>query len=490
MRSIHEHLNLGLREIERRVGPAFAEQLRQRVEAASTAYDEPVALQHLRNLVLACAFEQGPQDLREVLERSGARAPIRLRPVVQSFDAALIEHFEDAVTARLEPEPTARRCLLVIAEVTRNSTGPHMRQVCAYATVLAMRPTIEAVRVLITQELGPEGPRVTDGAVDAGRIAELDAEARFLGTSETAAKIEFVVVARNELVWPCMAAFDAALAFRPDVLLAFQGIFQSRALPPVLARYVPTIAVQSNANNPEPDYCDLVLAQGHHTDFSDKPHPDKWRDHPIPVLPLPKTSLMDVAELGPPNRVRIATALGNGRLDRLLMADDGILLDRIIAFLQLHREAVWLLIGLADPSRLASEIAARSPDLTDRLRPLPRMPDLRAIYEHCRIYMHLPGEAGGGMAAAMAVAEGLAVVVPNYADAANFIPTDTLYKSEVQGFQRLVVLLKNERFCADIAARQRDYMEHHNSYKHASETLAELLPLSFEAFQRRQGSAV
>jgi hypothetical protein len=65
------------------------------------------------------------------------------------------------------------------------------------------------------------------------------------------------------------------------------------------------------------------------------------------------------------------------------------------------------------------------------------VPDLRAIYEHCHIYMHLPAMAGGGMGMAMAIAEGIPVLAKHGTDAANFIDEDLLYRDSAEAWERV-----------------------------------------------------
>lgn len=480
-----ERIKLFLTVLSRALEPQVAKLLSERLAGTAAGHGWPAALQHLRNVVLACSFDQGPSDLGELLEAHGSRHWL-LRLVVTILDDILITYFHHL--PRGSPDPSARRCLVVAADMPKHSTGPHMRFTCSHAVALATIEPIESVQVLITQELGPEGPRVTDGAVSMDRISDWQAEILFLGGPAVAAKVSFATPERSGPVWSYEDSLAIAQQFRPDLVVAILGIYGSHVLPHVLESIAPIIGIQTNVNVPEPGVCDLVLAHGRTDNFADKPRPEKWRSHVVPVIPLSKTSKISPDELGPVSSFRVASALSFGRLERGLLADDAAVLDRVIRFLDDHPRAVWLMLGTEDLEGMALAVEARRQgELQERLRFMPWAPDLRAVYEHCHAYLHPQRDTGGGMAIAMAVAEGLPVIAPHNSDAANFLPPTTLSTTVDDAFGRLARFADDETYRRRTAESQRAAMETHNSLDQAGVALRRLFDPAYSSYQIRSG---
>ena len=250
------------------------------------------------------------------------------------------------------------------------------------------------------------------------------------------------------------------------------------------------VAVQMNQINAEPPYSDLVLAHGHSPDFSDKPTPAKWRAHSVPLIPFPKESSIDPSQLGPPSPLRVVTVLTLGRLEKGLMREDAAGLKFVISFLEDYPQAVWLMVAIEDPEAFAGVIAPHlPPGVAERVRLLPVMPDLRAIYEHCHIYMHLPFLGGGNMGIAMAIAEGIPAVAREGTDGANTLFPDQVYRNPREAAHILRRLAADPDFRLQRVKRQQRKIERDHSVKAASIAFHTFLAVALANFETRRSRA-
>jgi hypothetical protein len=410
-------------------GSLAREQFQRAVDDVA-GYGEAVAAQHLRNKLLAFA---GKRDRTHPHSTTWPR----IAKIVKQLDGALGAYFEP----RLLPwrgGGERRRVLLLLDHLPpAGREWSQTRWICTYAAALARNPDVEAVRLLATQETAPEGPVGVSTELTWDHVMGWRDELEQIAGGP-APNVDLVTTDRLGPVRPYEDALRLATDFRPDIVLAYLGMFQSRLLPALLRPHAAICAVQLNRNHREPPYADLVLAHSLVTDFSDKPTPDKWRAHAIPLAPFPKQQTLDPLRLGPVSPMRVVTVLSRGRLEKSLMADDAAGLTLVVTFLEEFLDAVWLLVAIEDPAAFGARIAPLVPAaVAGRLRLLPVMPDLRAVYEHCHLYMHLPGMEGGGMGMAMAVAEGLPVIAAKGTDAANFLPPDHAYPQALSAAKML-----------------------------------------------------
>jgi hypothetical protein len=455
-------------------------------DASQSAQDDVLALQHLRNKLVAYLFVKGFPHQPQV----------GFKPRMRWAIGELVDRLESDLLGLFErPDPVEpgggdkRRVLLLVDHLpARDRMFSHTRQICTYAAALALDPDVEAILVLVTQETAPENPFHAVCELgpehEAGWRAEVEAVA-----GGPAPKIRFETVGRVGPVRPYRASVARALAFDPDVVFAFQGLFRSRLLPVIMQPRAAVVAVQMTEFNPEPPFADLVLAHGHSVDFSDRPTPSKWRNHAVPIIPFPKERSIDAGELGPASPLRVVTVLTLGRLEKGLMQDDAQSLKFVVSFLEDRPQAVWLMVAIEDPGAFAQVIAPYlTPGLAERLRLLPVAPDLRAIYEHCHIYMHLPPLEGGNMGIAMAVAEGLPVLARENTDGANTLLPDQVYSSPDQAARMLRRLADEPELRAQRASRQKLKIERRHSLKAAGVAMRAFLAEALVNFEARRAS--
>ena len=448
-------------------------------------FGDLVAAQHFRNLLLARSNSRSARKMERLpgLNLSAAHRE-GLERIVNDLDAAIAEHLkEEAARYGLRPASDLRRVLLLIGHLPPITwMGAHTRQICSYAAALAMSPDTEALRVVATQESAPENFLFMESEVERNDVAgwrmELDSVA-----GGTCPKVEFVTPDRLGRVRPYEASLKAACEFRPDVVLAFQGNYASRVLPKVLHAYVPIVAVQFNQINPEPSYADLVLAHGLRHSFKDKPTPEIWRDHRIPLVPFAKKLSTSQEDLVPQAQLRLITALSMGRLERTLLLNEAADLRLVISFLERWPDAAWLLVGIAEPEQYRATLDPPLPEsVRDRVRFMRPVPDLRAIYEHCHIYMHLPAMAGGGMGMAMAIAEGIPVLAKHGTDAANFIDEDLLYRDSAEAWERVERWAGDELLRRHVVERQQRRLDRDHSLNAVSHSIRSVIAEALERF--------
>jgi hypothetical protein len=480
-------VSLALESIAELGGPTAQRHFHDTV-AASERHGQAVAAQHLRNLLLAYV---NPQSFRrQPLVGFRPRMRPNLAELVEGIDQALFRHFEAQLSVqRPRAHGGAARILMLVDHLPiRDRMFSHTRQICTYAATLALDPSVEAICILATQETAPENPfhAVAEAlsVQDAGWREELEE----VGEGPVP-KVQFFTPARVGPVRNYQRAIDRILDFDPDMVFSHEGIFRSRLLPSLLRPQVAIVAVQMNQNNPEPPYADLVLAHGDGTDFSHKPTPSKWRAHPVPLIPFPKQLSINARELGPPSPLRVVTVLTLGRLEKGLMKDDAAALKFVISFLEDHVEAVWLMVAVEDPESFAEVIAPYlSPGVVDRLRLLPAVPDLRGIFEHCHIYMHLPPLGGGNMGVAMAIDEGVPVLARKGTDAANSLhPTET-YADETQAARVLSRLAGDAALRSRWVSRQRQRIRQRHSKQALNTAFQTLLPDARANFETRRAA--
>lgn len=473
-----------LESIATLAGADAAAHFRDAVQFAEL-HGEAVAGQHLRNKLLAYLDPQAyPHQPR-----------VGFTPRMRGEVTALVEALEDALLAHFTPPPRepraagGTRVLLLIDHLPpRDRIFSHARQVCTYAAALALDASVEAILVLATRESAPENPFIAFAEMGSGHEASWRAELEGLAGGPVP-KVRFQTPGRAGPVRPYEESVAFALEFDPDVVFCHLGVFGSRLLPRLLGPRAAMIGVQMNQNNPEPPYADLVLAHGYSADFSAKPTPAKWRNHEVPIVPFPKQSAIDAGDLGPDSPLRIVTVLTLGRLEKGLMRNDAAGLRFIVAFLQEHAQAVWLLVAVEDPEAFADAIEPRvPPDVAGRIRLLPVVPDLGAIYEHCHIYMHPPPLGGGNMGIAMAIAEGIPVLAAAGTDGANSLIPGQTYRDPRQAARMLRRLADEPELRLQRAAQQRRKIERRHSIPAASVAFHSFLTDALAAFEGRRAA--
>lgn len=447
--TLAEAIELVLRDIAAMAGPEPAAYFRDKLLKASD-YGVEVAAQHLRNLLMGYLalrdFERSPAVFEKIVDRGFKRG---LRSVVARLidllEIALLRHFHAELPGLREPaEPVSGNILFIVDYLyPRDRLFAHTRQVCTYAAAARQVGGVGSVLVMSTQETGPEHPFHAPREVGDGDIAGWRVELEEIGSAH-ARDIGFWTPDRIGPVRPYRSTIEKILAYRPEITLTNLCIFRSRVTPFIVSGLAPIISIQMNEENPEPRYTDLVLAHGYSDDFDAKPTPRKWRNHKVPLVPYHKFSVFPISQLGPELDLRIVTVLTLGRLEAGLLKDDAKDLKFVIRFLEAYPRAVWIMVALNDPADFAEKIKDRVPaNVSERLVLLGVVPDLRAIYEHCQVYVHLPALWGGNVGMAMAIEEGVPVLSRAGTDAANILDEKSAYGDENAAWRKLCRLAES-----------------------------------------------
>ncbi|MGI9168962.1 MAG: hypothetical protein ACR2FH_02130 [Caulobacteraceae bacterium] len=476
-------LGVALDEAAALGGRAAADHFQRAVESAMP-HGAPIAVQHLRNRLLAYVDGKGFRHQPEVGFKPRMRGEIKA--AVDGLDQALLGHFRPIHSVARKSERGKRVLLLVDHLPVRDRMFSHTRQICTYAATLALDPNIEAICILATQETAPENPFRAAGEVGSAHEAGWRAEVEEVAGGPVP-KIQFFTPERLGPVRPYEESIGRVRKFDPDIVFSHEGIFRSRLLPSLLHPQAAIVAVQMNQINPEPPYADLVLAHGRSEDFSHQPTPSRWRAHCVPLIPFPKERSIDPVELGPPSPLRVVTVLTLGRLEKGLMKDDAAGLKFVISFLEDHVDAVWLLVAIEDPKAFSEVIAPYVPSaVAERLRLMPVVPDLRAIFEHCHIYMHLPSLGGGNMGIAMAIDEGVPVLAREGTDGANTLHPEQTYAHEKQAARILRRLAREPELRARRLSRQQTKIKRDHSIQSLSVAFGSFLPEALASFEARR----
>lgn len=432
--------------------------------------DNLSAMHFHRNVLMAALAGASPfgtprppvrQRLTQYIDTLNARLAVRLSQLRLSG------------LSKLHASARPERILILLAMLPSDRLrNAHLRQTASYASAIALQPGVQSVHIVVSQEFHLMGEDFSfqgfgdvigtvvdtkpcpESWVQAVKDVLLDSEADALG------KITFHAPTPDATLYPYRSSLQEIRRFQPDVVLSFLGFMGSEVIPAVIHRHVPILGVQFNGLNPEPENCDLVLAQGH-VDLARKRSPERWRNQQIPIRPFPKRETLGrEAVTSRAIETVIVTALSVGRLENLLLRFEQKLLREICEFLSSQSDQVgWLFVGIHEPKRIEALPGPWQKLMASgRLRLEGYVPDLRAVYEHCDIYAHVPESPGGGMGIAMAIAEGLPTLVPRFADAANFMPREYCVDNNQELFTQLDALLKSERHRRDMAKAQLDAM--------------------------------
>ncbi len=455
-----------------------------------------ITLQQIRNTVLA--ISAGVAPLRS-LPPQGFGEPIgqALNEIEGQLLTLLARHRLRPIGS---PSEEPRRVMILLGCLPNDTIrSSHLRQVCSYAAAIARHKEIESVAIVTSLETLIEGPdwQFLGLTPDLCRVVGLSppttswisrwgsAVGELAGT-EVSRKICVFSPARTEGVYSYSATLHEIMQFSPDVAIMFLGILSTRLLPELLYPHFPIISVQFNVHNPEPRLSDLVLSFGDSDEFQKRSRPDIWHTQLPPVLPFPKHSNLARSRVRGNEDVLIVSALSYGRLEYALMLNSGAFAQGVAAFLSTNPRVGWLFVGVDRPESLNSLTPAwRTLEEDNRVRYLAFAHDLRAIYEHCDIYVHPPCIGSGGMGIAMAIAEGIPALVEQNSDAAAFIARELAYRNQEDLFERMAALIVRPGDRAKIAAVERRDLEFRHSLAAVSDYLYPFLGDARSRFTHR-----
>ncbi len=466
-------------------GDALAHDFEIRWRTVSDSQGIVAGTQHLRNLML-----QGPEALTADegtipnIPPWVANLVLRTMPDVLGVELQKIADWPEV--SNRTPIYPARRPMIVCAYMTEATPGPHMRFINGFAGALATLDEVEKVTILVTQECEPEcvrAPVVDAGPWDAQREEDWHRDLAHVA-GDYVHKINIVVVGKHGAVFPQEAALDLARTHDPDILFPIIGILESPVVAQILARNIPTIAIQSSMTNDVPKFADIVMAHGGGYNL-DEPEFERCRSYRIPVYPFPRTGEKNPTIPQSSARLRIVTAMSGSRLNKLIRPNSPHRKE-MAAFLRNNPDIDWLLLGAKDPEQCRAILGENEEDgLKTRVTIGGFVPDLRAAFETCDIYLQPSTNAGGAMGVAMALEEGLPIVAMRDCDAGNFLPLDSLIESDKDVVDKLQELVSDPEARTKLANIQRTHMHDHHSIKTCGQDMAALMKEAHTFFSGR-----
>ncbi|WP_136444158.1 glycosyltransferase [Pacificoceanicola onchidii] len=251
--------------------------------------------------------------------------------------------------------------------------------------------------------------------------------------------------------------------FNPDAILRWYGFYASNVAVPALHQRFPILGIQFNAKNPVDAYSDILLNQGELA--PEKADDPRWREHRTPIEVPPRRLDLTREELDLPAGARtLVSTLSGGRLEKAIQLLPPDARGQLLDLFEKYPDLVWFWVGVADEAGLrALDPRLQSLIETGRIRCLQFSDDLRALYQHCDLYVHLPAMHGGGMGVAMAVEEGKPVLCHAGADPCNFLPGNTIPTSWPGFLAELEQLIASEQTRGTYASQQSDWMRDKHS---------------------------
>ena len=163
-------------------------------------------------------------------------------------------------------------------------------------------------------------------------------------------------------------------------------------------------------------------------------------------------------------------------MERVVNTYSSEFIGSMLKILEDYENLRWIFVGASNLDFLFNkDDRFKTIYLQGKIDFIPFENDLRALYEHCDIYVHLPLFFGGGMGVALAVAEKLPVIIFGQSDACNFISNEMIFEKEAYslGFLKLRELIENQDLRSEIGSN----LEKNLREKHSPEYCAEELLL-------------
>ena len=427
------------------------------------------------------------KDISRLREIHASTTAIVLRPKLKAFfgttgeQICLVQAANSACTAlqswtaalpRSEPAQdtpakVGRSFLLMLSWIPANAeTGAHLKQLASYSQALALACQAGGegpvrIRVMFTYEnmtfwlaqnfqsySTPGANVIKDTITEALDGLDVDFDVIHVLPPHFDTTQDWIT-----------ATLDKIDAFNPDCVIRWYGFYASNFTAPVIHKKYPMLGIQFNANNPVDRFSHILLNQG---DLKETHKNDpRWRNHLIPLEVLKRRLTFTRAECDlPENCFAIATTLSGTRLERAILVLTPDKVEQLLSVFERHSNLKWLWIGITDPESLRNH----HPELrrlidTDRIRCIPFSDDLRALYQHCDLYVHLPSMFGGGMGVAMAIVEHRAVLAHAGTDPCNFLAPDTIVEGWDVFLQALDTLILSSPERDRIAQEQKAWLD-------------------------------
>lgn len=381
-------------------------------------------------------------------------------------------YFNKACSAFPPPKNTSKkilsRCdrLVVLVEHLRaTKIDIHAYQISLYISAFLKRRPNGEVLLLITEEFGHAEPNMQFRFLSDGHDNLIRQYYRERLDRSVLERTRFYVGGASSENTPIqqnlLTATNTIAQFQPDIVVNWGGGFESLLIRDWVQKYYPSAILQSGLASRETKGYDLYLAQGRQGDFSHRERPECWRSHAVPVVPYPKGDPYPEDEIrNNSDSVLGVLALSNGRLEQTIASYSDEYLAKFLNIFERHPEFSFLCIGVEEPTLISERHSKLDTLMTNhRLRTRPLDPNLRAALAHTDIYLQLPGVRGGGMGAALAVAEGVPVLSHWQCDSVNYLPNVYLVERDDEYLEQLEAMIVDSRLRQTIAKAQEEKIE-------------------------------
>ncbi|MFZ7094087.1 hypothetical protein [Primorskyibacter sp. 2E233] len=346
------------------------------------------------------------------------------------------------------------------------NTGAHLKQIVSYTHGLMMAGQEQGrspvrVKLLLTYDNSTTWLVRNYQAYSRGSAAIIESAVKEALDPEMADNfsVEHILPQHHDRVEDWLQTIvSSAEDFAPDAVIRWFGFYASNAVAPALHHRFPTLGIQFNANNPVDRYADVLLNQGQ---LDPKKASDtRWRNHRIPLEVLPRRLDLPRSAFDLPEGVfTMVSTLSGGRLEKAVTQLSAERLGALMDMLDARPDLLWLWVGVHDVETLrAHDPRLRARIDAGQIRCLQFAEDLRALYQHCDLYVHLPAMAGGGMGVAMAIEEDMAVLCHAGTDPCNFLPDTTIPTAWEPFFKELETLIASPQARRAYADQQRDWL--------------------------------
>ena len=359
-----------------------------------------------------------------------------------------------------------KKFLFVISYLHGNTTSSsHIRQVASYTTGIARLSEDYQVMLLITHENSLNGKYISYRQVTEEYLQVHQEVFKELGDDVLNKNlfINYGVNIEEDNYFDDI--YSKITKFNPNVVLCWGGTLQSTVFSRYFFENYPTVLIQFQSSNSVNDLFDIYLSQGYVQSFEGRKNPEKWRNHKIPMLVFEKRKTYLKHEVKKSDdEITIVTTLGGGRIEKIINTYNKNTIDNLVSLLNDYSNTRWVFIGVKDLKILFLK-DSRFKELyqKEKIDNIAYENDLRAFYEHCDIYIHLPNFTGGATGVALAIAENIPVVAYKGTDACNFLDKSVVFDNLKSYFDFVKKLIGNKDLRIQKATEAKEKMLKENS---------------------------
>lgn len=221
-----------------------------------------------------------------------------------------------------------------------------------------------------------------------------------------------------------------------------------------------------------------IVHQGHPL-----PHPERWVNGVIGFTPFKKQRSYDKSELAFGHHSSVMVTVGNRLPIELQENFCGIALRA----LNKHKDLAWVLVGpINGPIESLETCAKNFPDeIRQRIYHIPFEKDLRALYEHCSIYLNA-FRAGGGTSISLAISEALPINCLTGCDIEMALPPEEVSQDLESYEARLQRLIEDPENAKRIGAYCREWFADKVSVENGARHLLECASIATGRFEQRR----